>query len=322
MSRGDGLSDAPAVTFGIDIGGTRIKAAAVTVGGQVLARTDRTTVEDSVALIAAVRETIAALNGETGKTPAAIGIASPGLAARDNRRIIWMRGRLAAVEGLVWQERLREPAANAAAGMTVPVRVLNDAHAAALGEAWIGAVPGRRDVLMLTLGTGVGGGVICDGRLLQGCLGRAGHLGHLCLNLDGPADIVGTPGSLEDLVGDHTVRQRSDGRFHNTAELVAAVAAGDAHAETVWQRTIHALACGLVSLINCFDPELVILGGGIANAGPRLFEPLRAAMNLLEWRPTGEAVPIVPAALGDLAGAIGAAKLALDSLSSAEISHA
>ena len=150
-----------------------------------------------------------------------------------------------------------------------------------------------------------------DGNLLRGHLGRAGHLGHICLNADGTPDIVGTPGSLEDAIGDCSIAARTGGRFHSTTNLLAAKRAGDAFAAEIWNRSIYALACGIVSLVNAFDPEVVILGGGISRAGEDLFAPLQPHLDALEWRPTGDKIRIVPAALGEFAGAYGAAYRAL-----------
>lgn len=280
---------------GIDIGGTNTKAVAVDAGGRRLAEWTVPTPAERGALIAAVRELIASL-------PAAprVGVSSPGLAGEGNRAIRWMRGRMNCVEGLDWSDAL---------GREAPV--LNDAHAACLGECWCGAAAGKRHVVMLTLGTGVGGGVVVDGRLLQGAIGRAGHLGHISLDWRGEPDIVGTPGSLEDLVGDHTVGRRTGGRFADTAALVAGVEAGDAEARAAWEQAVRALACGVVSLINAFDPEAVVIGGGIARAGATLFEPLRAWLDRWEWRPTDRPVELAPAALGEWAGAVGAARFAM-----------
>jgi glucokinase len=187
------------------------------------------------------------------------------------------------------------------------VPVLNDAHAALLGEIHAGAARGRRHAYLLTLGTGVGGAVFADGRLLTGRIGRAGHLGHLCLDPDGAPDITRLPGSLEDAIGDQTVAARSGHRFTATDQLVAAYAAGDAEAAAVWRRGIRALACAIASLNNILDPELVILGGGITAAGEHLFGPLARELDQVEWRPLGQGVPVVRATLGEWAGAVGAA---------------
>ena len=280
--------------LGIDIGGTNIKAVRVDATGKILKQLETPTSQDADGLVATVIDLVDQLGGQ-----APVGIASPGLAATDNHSIRWMQGRMETVEGLVWREALNQPAV-----------VLNDAHAATLAESWVGAAAGLQHVVMLTLGTGVGGGVICSGQLLQGAIGRAGHLGHITINLDGPTDILNTPGSLEDLVGNHTVEDRTG--FTSTAKLVAAASAGDAQARQHWDRTLHALACGIVSLINAFDPQAVVIGGGIAQAGEdELFNPLRKKLNDYEWRPLGHCVPILPAALGQWSGAVGAARFAM-----------
>jgi glucokinase len=163
---------------------------------------------------------------------------------------------------------------------------------------------------VLTLGTGVGGGVIIDGSLLQGATGRAGHLGHVTLDKDGPPDIVGMPGSLEDCIGNHSLDARSGSRFRDTGEMVQAAAAGDVEAAECWRRSVRGLAVGIASLVNAFDPEIIVLGGGISECGPSLFDLLQKYLDEVEWRPTGERVPVVAAKLGELAGAIGAARFA------------
>ncbi len=281
-------------SLGIDIGGTRIKAALVSTTGEVLQRRLEPSADDPQRLVAIVRELA------TEFAPSVLGVSAPGLAAPDNRTIAWMRGRMEAVEGLDWRHALERD-----------VWVLNDAHAATVSEAWIGAAAGAQHALLLTLGTGVGGGVIVHGQLLQGAIGRAGHLGHITLNESGPADIVGTPGSLEDAIGNHNIHQRTGGRFRSTADLLDAVSRGDEVATAAWRLSIESLAVGLASLLNVFDPELVVIGGGIAECGAALFDPLRAELDRLEWRPTGRATPLVPAALGEFAGAIGAARFAM-----------
>jgi glucokinase len=214
-----------------------------------------------------------------------------------------MPGKLRGLEGLNWTDALK-------ASHVVPV--VNDAHAALLGEFWVGAAVGYRDVVLLTLGTGVGGAVLTDGRLYKGHFGRAGHLGHISLNPDGTPDIVGTPGSLEQAIGNGTLPERSNGRFTSTRELVAAHLNGDEKASEVWLRSVNKLAAGITSIINALDPETVIIGGGIAQSGAALFEPLAAFLTRIEWRPLGHRVRILPAALGDIAGTLGAVYYAMN----------
>jgi len=199
----------------------------------------------------------------------------------------------------------------AALGASTPVRVLNDAHAALLGEAWTGAAAGCAEVVLLTLGTGVGGAILSGGRLVLGATGRAGHWGHVSLDPDGPPSITGMPGSLEGAIGNYSLAARSEGRFTETRALVEAHLAGDAAATRVWRRSVRCLAVAIASIANAVDPERVVVGGGIARAGAALFDPLAAELDTVEWRPLGRRVRVLPAALGDLAGAIGAARAAL-----------
>lgn len=285
--------------LGLDLGGTSVKAVAVTAEGRLLERTVEAFDPDVPrAFLGAMRAARDRLISVAGAAPQALGVSAPGLAAADGRRIAYMPGRLAGLEGLDWTEALEAAR---------PVPVLNDAHAALLGEVWLGAARGSRNAVLLTLGTGVGGAALVDGRLLRGAIGRAGHLGHISLDPEGPPDICGTPGSLEWAVGNATLRERSQGRFATTHELIRTAVAGDALARTVWLKSVRALAAGVASLINVLDPEVVVIGGGIARAGSALFEPLAAELEHMEWRPGGHRVRVVPAELGEFAGAFGAA---------------
>ncbi len=288
--------------LGLDLGGSRLKAIALTLDGVEISRatTPTNTADWQPAVLACVGEMIAQLG-----PPRAIGAAAPGLAAADERSIRHMPGRLPGLEGLNWTSFL-----NAA----TPVPILNDAHAALLGEVWLGAARGVKNVFLLTLGTGVGGAVLCDGRLLRGHLGRAGHLGHITVDAGGTLDIVNTPGSLEDAVSNHSLGARTGGRYTSTAELIADVTSGHPEACAIWSLTIRDLAAGMVSLINVLDPEMIVVGGGIAEAGDVLLLPLASELDRCEWRPQGHRVKISRATLGDWAGAHGAAYHALQHL--------
>lgn len=294
--------------IGIDVGGTQVKVLAVATNGEILGEHTVPTGDDGTPawrnrVVGAVDE----LSARVGFAAHAHGLAAPGLVARDGLAIASMPGRLTGLENVHWQPLLRSPH---------PVPVLNDAQAALLGEVWAGAARGAQNALLLTLGTGVGGAALVDGRLLRGHLGRAGHLGHVSLDPAGASDIVGTPGSLEDAIGDHSVGVRSEGRFSSTRALVNAALTGDAFAQRLWDRSLCALAAALAGLINVLDPEVVVIGGGISSAGGALFTPLQNHLDRFEWRPGGARVRLVPAALGNRAGALGAARAALDSLSS------
>jgi glucokinase len=283
-------------SIGVDLGGTNIKIVVVSPDGTVLDYVTCDTADTEGSWAQTIKTNLDQIRSRRGETPCHIGLAAPGLAAKDGRSIAYMQGRLAGLQGFMWGDFL-----------DLPVVVLNDAHAALLGEVWQGAAKGYRNVILLTLGTGVGGAVLVDGRLIKGQIGRAGHLGHTSINSDGAPDIVNTPGSLEQMVGNYNLSERSAGRFTSTRELVEAHLGGDSEATTIWLRSIHHLAAAIASFINAFDPEVVIIGGGIAQAGSALFDPLGQYLDRFEWRPIDHQVPIIAAALGEKAGAIGAA---------------
>jgi glucokinase len=276
-----------------------LKAQAYSQAGKLLAETSMPTSDDGSRSWLTRARTVVENILEICPAPAALGVAAPGLVAPDARSIRSMPGRLAGLEGLNWQKWL------SAAG---PVPVFNDAHAALLGETWIGSARDASNVILLTLGTGVGGAAMVDGRILHGHLGRAGHLGHVSLDPRGTRDIVNTPGSLEDAIGEHTLGARSGGRFTSTRELVAAYRRGSRKASMIWLDSVLALAAALSGLINVLDPEVVVIGGGIADAGDALFRPLRKQLDRFEWRPGGKRVRIVKAGLAGAAGAAGAAR--------------
>lgn len=290
--------------IGIDLGGSSVKAVAITSEGTILQRVNEEfDSAEHLDFAETITEVFERMQQEQGGCASCFGVAAPGLAARDHRSIAFMPGRLNGLEGLDWTRRLN-------AKQVAPV--LNDAHAALLGESWVGAARGLQDVIMLTLGTGVGGAAMVDGRLLQGHIGRAGHLGHNCLDMDAPTDVTGVPGSVEYFVGNWNIQERTKGRFPTTHALIEAVRAGDAGAKVIWARSIRALACSIASFVNLFDPEAVIIGGGIARAGATLFEPLEKELRPIEWQPGGHKVRLIPAELGEFAGAIGSARYALD----------
>src|SRR5258706_8818392 len=224
--------------IGLDIGVTNMKAAGVQPSGEVRFRQTFQTHSESSDWPARVIAHLAQLEIEQG--PAAwVGVAAPGVARADGSSIRWMKGRLAEVQDLNWNDALKRR-----------VPVLNDAQAALVGEVWQGAGSGVSNAILLTLGTGVGGAAMVDGLLLRGHLGRAGHLGHICLKIDGERDIVNTPGSLETMIGNYSLEARSAGRFRTTHELVDALRRGDAQAQRVGEISLEGLACGMVCSVH------------------------------------------------------------------------
>jgi glucokinase len=282
--------------IGCDIGVTNVKTVCVTAAGTVLAREQIDTNADAPDWPAGVKSHLEGIEAARGRA-VALGVAAPGIAARTGESIFWMQGRLDEVQDLNWAEFLGRD----------DVPVLNDAQAALMGEVWQGAAKGAKHVALLTLGTGVGGALMVDRHLLRGAIGRAGHLGHISLDVDGPLDVTHCPGSLEHAIGNVSVSERTGGRFTTTHDLIAAHLAGDADASRVWLRSVRVLAAAVASIVNVADPEVVIVGGGIARAGDALFRPLDEFLDRYEWRPHGRRARVVPAGLGEHAGALGAA---------------
>jgi glucokinase len=207
-----------------------------------------------------------------------------------------------------------------------PAILENDASAAALAEYRYGAGAGTRDMVYLTLSTGVGGGVVVGGRLYRGASGNGGELGHVTIDWHGrQCKGCGRLGCLEAYVSGTSIaeRAREAGLDVATADEVAAAArAGEAVASRVWDETVEALACGLTSIVNLFEPDLVVLGGGVSLSGDQLIEPVRAAVRTSTMRPAGEAADIVQSALGERVGVVGAAAIVYDrTVSGGAIAH-
>jgi glucokinase len=192
----------------------------------------------------------------------------------------------------------------------------NDATAAAAGEHRWGAGAGTRNMVYMTLSTGVGGGVVIGGRLYRGSRGNGGELGHVTVDWRGrPCRGCGRRGCLEAYVSGTSIaeRAREAGLDVGAAEEVAARArAREELAVAVWDETIEALACGLTSIVNLFEPELVVVGGGVVRAGDQLLAPVRTLVRASTMKPAGEAADVVASAFGDRVGVVGAAAIVYD----------
>jgi len=292
------------IRIGVDLGGTRIKAVAIDEQGNILHQYYHPTNDgdDSVwknAILVAVNE----LQKKLKTSNLVIGISAPGLPNADNSAIAFMPGRLQGLEDFNWTDFLK-----------TRTFVLNDAIAAMMAEARFGAAKGRKNVVMLTLGTGVGGAILIDGKPYQGSFNKAGHIGHMVIDSDGETDCIGMPGSLEDAIGNCSIERRTSGKFASTHELLEAYRKGDSFAAEIWMTSVKKLAIGIAALTNILSPETIILGGGITEAGADLFEPLEKYMAIYEWRAGGNQTEIVKAQFGDLAGAVGVACFATEQM--------
>jgi glucokinase len=203
----------------------------------------------------------------------------------------------------------------------LPTWVENDATAATVGEWRFGAGKDATDMIYLTISTGVGGGVVAGGSVLRGGSGNGGEPGHLIVVPDGRRCGCGSSGCLEAYVSGTAIADRARERLaagepsvlagEITAEGVArAAGAGDRLAGEVWQETTDLLGCAIVGLVNLFEPELVVLGGGVTRTGEQLLGPVRARVRELVMGPAAHAVQIRQATLGDRVGVVGAAAVA------------
>ena len=292
--------------IGIDLGGTHIKAVLTNNQGDILHELSRPTQDiqgkdNSKVWKNTVKTLIQEIEDVESSPLHVVAISSPGTVNSENSEVISNGNKLLGIEGLNWTEFLGRK-----------VYVLNDAHSALFAESRIGAGVGFNDILMVTLGTGIGGGIMIDRKIIQGQMGRAGHIGHVSVNSNPEVGIVGTPGSLENTIGECTIVDRTKGRFSSTKELVEAHLRGESFASWVWLNSVESLARGISSFINILSPQIILVGGGIANAGDTLMTPLKDFLELYEWRPGGFKTPIEFAKLSNHAGAIGAALFAYE----------
>ncbi|HXV32968.1 MAG TPA: ROK family protein [Gaiellaceae bacterium] len=306
----------------VDLGGTKLAAGLVdpegTVGRRAVEPTDLTG-ED--ALLAQLEGVIGGLV-ENGLAALGVGVPST-IDQRSGRAVASVNIPLAGVD---LRERLQHR-------FGVPVLIENDGNAAAVAEHRLGAGRGARHVVMLTLGTGVGGGLILDDRLYRGAVGAAAELGHITLDLDGPPCQGTCPGRghLEamasghaaDRLADQAAAERPDGDIGRAAAagrevdsrlLVELASAGPGDARDVLEHVGFHLGVGISDLVNVFNPEVVVVGGGFAEAGELLLAPARKVVAERALLPAREVVRIVEAELGPDAGLIGAALVAFAAL--------
>ena len=218
--------------------------------------------------------------------------------------------------------------------LSIPTYLDNDANAAALGEHRFGAGRGTRHMIYVTVSTGIGGGLILDGRLYHGASGVGGEVGHISVLPHGPLCGCGNRGCLEALASGTAIAREARERVNRgvptliaelaggdpqqiTARLVAEAAQrGDPEAQTILHTAMDYLGIGMASLVNLFNPQMIVIGGGLSKLGETLFEPVRRAIRRHAFQAAAQDVQVVPARLGDQVGVLGAAAVALTSLGS------
>jgi len=290
--------------IGVDLGGTAIKLGRFDAAGQILQTLTVPTPQpaEPEAVLEAIAAAIHTLDPD--RQSLAIGIGTPGPVDET--------GRIALVAiNLGWKN---VPLADVLeVKVNLPVIAANDANCAGLGESWLGAGQRYRDVLMLTLGTGVGGAVILDGKLFVGRHGTGAELGLITLDPSGVTCNSGNHGSLEQLVSVQAIR-RTTGM--EPAELGQRAASGDREAIAFWETYGRDLGAGIANLVYIFTPEAVILGGGISASAPYFMPSLLDEIEKRVLPTSREGLHILTAELGNQAGMVGAAKLAWQRLES------
>jgi glucokinase len=305
---------------GVDIGGTKIAAGVVAEDGRILERVRvPTPPDDEPATLAALHAVVDELRDRDPRVEA-IGVGAAGLVERPGGNARWAPHNT--YRRLELRRLLHERTG-------LPTSVDNDGNAAAWAEARFGAGAVSDDLVLVNVGTGIGGGLVLNGQLYHGEHGFAGELGHLIVDPDGDRCACGNRGCLEAMASGSTLGRLGreaaaadpGGRLAALAggpELVtgevvfAAAAEGDKPALALFERVGHWLGVGIASLVTIFDPDLVVVGGGVAATGDLLLAPARASFErYVHARDHRDLPPVVPARLGADAGLVGAATLAL-----------
>jgi glucokinase len=293
--------------IGVDVGGTKTLAAVSSRDGSIEKQvTHETDVSSQDALLAGLDAIVEEIRGDDEIAALGFGIPSR-VDQRSGRAVASVNIPLADVD---FRERMRERHG-------IPVGIDNDANAATIGEWHAGAAKGARNVVMLTLGTGVGGGLILDGRPFRGTTGVGAELGHIVIGLDGPPCGCGGHGHLESYVAgpvaDRAARKLY-GKNSDGHELVERGRKGEREAVEALAEIGRRLGAGIATFVNLFEPEIVVVGGGFGTAGELLLGPAREVLAHQGLEPARDTVRLVSAELGFYAGVIGAGMIAFEAL--------
>ena len=304
--------------IGVDIGGTKIAAGVVTPAGEVLHQVRYPTAASKEQLLSSIAQAVTKL--KDGAEVGGICLAVPGTVLTAENTVI-NSPNLHAIEGIPLKDELEERT-----GLTVTVE--NDANAAAWGEFRFGAGSGVEHLVFLTLGTGVGGGVISHGVLLRGAQGAGGELGHITIQATGPRCNCGNHGCLEALASGTAIGRRAReiandepdsalGRLAAEREVLGEDVAeltrqGDEASLSVLEETGTWLGIGLAGFVNVFNPKVIAIGGGVMEAGDLILNPARREVRLRAMGPGSALVEIKEATLGPESGILGGAALARD----------
>jgi glucokinase len=299
--------------LGLDFGGTKLAAGIVdtSTGRVVQSLRAATPAGGAETGWAAMRHLADQLISQSKRPISAVGVSFGGPVEADGRTVR-LSMHIPGWEGMSLAERCEQ-------AFEVPGVIANDADAAGLAEYRFGAGQGCRHMLYLTVSTGIGGGVIINGALHRGEHAWAGEVGHMILKPDGPACACGGNGCLESLASGLSIAREARANIppslkdRNPATITArdvaeAAAAGDVVAQQIWGTAMEWLGVGISSASNLLNPGVIVIGGGLTNAGEQLFGPVRRVM---AYRALSKQVELRPAALGDVIGIMGGAALCM-----------
>ncbi|HUJ16409.1 MAG TPA: ROK family protein [Nitrospirota bacterium] len=304
--------------IGVDLGGTNLRVALLSADGEIIVKKKEVTrsSEGWKTVVAQLVENIERLREvavERGLSVAAVGVGAPGVIKME-KGIVVKSPNFPDWNNLPLRELLEK-------ALQVPVIIENDANAAALGEQWRGAGRGINSMILLTLGTGVGGGIVLDSRIWQGADGMAGEIGHMTLIPDGRQCGCGNTGCLEMYASARGIvlsyreallqTGTSQAAEVTSAQIYKAARDGDSVARSVMKDMGRMLGIGIASLINIFNPQMIVIGGGVKDAWELFIGSTREEVMRRAFQVPAERTEIVPSMLGDDAGIVGAAATAL-----------
>jgi glucokinase len=310
-------ADVERVVVGVDLGGTNLRTALLSTDGEVLDKRSEATQgsEGWKSVVARLIKCIALQREiaiDRGLRVAAVGVGAPGIIQMETG-IVVKSPNFPDWNNLPLKEELER-------ALMIPVVIENDANAAALGEQWRGAGRGISSMILLTLGTGVGGGIVLNNRIWQGADGMAGEIGHMTLVPEGRQCGCGNRGCLEMYASARGIVQSyqeqcpvagTDASIVTAAQVYQAAREGDPVARHAMNHMGHMLGIGIANLINIFNPQMIVLGGRVKDAWDLFIGATHEEIMRRAFQVPAERTHIVPSVLGDDAGMVGAAAVAL-----------
>jgi len=321
--------DTTTLTMGIDLGGSKILAAVVDAHGGILSSDESVTpaAKEREAIVQSIVDSAHRALGQAGVAISdiyAIGVGAAGISSPE-AGILFSSPNLPGLRNVLLRDIMQEK-------LGKRTFLINDADAAAIGEFYFGAGRGARSFVYVTLSTGIGGGIVIDGRIYTGAIGAAGEVGHMTIDDNGPLCNCGNRGCWETLASGTALvreaRRRIEGGVRTSILEYAerdidkvtpqaihrAAQQGDNLAKELIARTAHYIGVGLANLVNIFNPELIVIGGGLSNIGDMLLKPAFKIAGERAFREAFQAVRFVPAGLGGNSGVLGAAAFALQEM--------